>query len=78
MKIPMKCPTCIVCRENSRIAVEEADFYDWRDGKKLAQDAFPYLNDAQREILISGTHPFCWDKFINEVEEHANSGGQRV
>jgi hypothetical protein len=78
MLINVKCPTCIVCRENARVLVHESDYYDWRHGGKLAQDAFPYLNDVQRELLISGTHPKCWNDFIDEVEEYANSDGQRV
>ncbi len=78
MIIQVKCPTCIVCRENARVPVQETDYYDLRDGGKIAQDAFPYLNAVQRELLISGTHPKCWNDFIDEVEEYANSDGQRV
>lgn len=74
MKINVKCPPCIVCGGMSRVEVEESDFYAWKGGA-LAQYAFPYLSDDAREVLISGTHPGCWNSFIGEVEFHANNDG---
>ena len=36
---------------------------------KLIQDAFPYLTDGQRELMISNTCDTCWNKFFPNVEE---------
>ena len=33
----------------------------WISGEKI-QDAFPQLSPEDREILISGTHPACFDR----------------
>lgn len=77
MKIVVKCPVCIVCRQQTRVMVEEDDFYKWQGGM-LIQDAFPYLTPTQRELMVSGTHQLCWNKFIYAVEEYANGDGQRV
>jgi len=30
---------------------------------------FPELIPDQRELLISGTHPACWDVMFAEVED---------
>ena len=55
-----ECPFC-GC-ENS-ITVNEADYRSWRDGE-LAQIAFPYLSANDREMLISGICPTCWDEMF--------------
>jgi hypothetical protein len=33
----------------------------YMDGKYV-QDAFPEMSPDEREMLITGTHPECWDK----------------
>jgi hypothetical protein len=82
MKINVKCPPCIVCGRHGTVQVQEDDFYKWQGSwdkpPMLAQEAFPYLTLNDREMLISGTHPNCWDTFINDVEDEANGEGQRV
>ena len=45
---------------------------DYFKGKKayeqgaFVQDAFPNLNIDEREQIISGTHPQCWDELFNK------------
>lgn len=79
MRIPVKCPTCIICGNVGRVLVNEEDFYKWQGTydtpPMLAQDAFPYLNEDERELLISGTHKACWDLFIDDIESEANGDG---
>jgi hypothetical protein len=38
-------------------------------GGMLAQRAFPGLSLAEREFLISGCTPACWDSIFPEEEE---------
>lgn len=82
MLIAVKTPPCIVCGETSRVPVLESDYYRWTGGYDkpgvLIQEAFPYLDEDQRELLMTGTHPVCWDKFIEDVEGEANNGGALV
>ena len=61
--------SCPICGHANEIEVNEEDYFDWCDGK-LAQDAFPYLSPSEREKLISGICPKCWDKFyaLEEIE----------
>jgi len=60
--------TCPFCGKANFIEVNEADYLDWSDGK-LAQDAFPYLSADEREMLISGICPTCWDSMFGSDEE---------
>ena len=63
---------CPMCGESHEVTVYEDDYLRWCDGE-LAQVAFPYLNADEREMLISGICPTCWDKMFSfdedEVEE---------
>jgi hypothetical protein len=60
--------TCPFCGKSYGIEVNEIDYLDWEDGK-MAQDAFPYLSADEREMLISGICPTCWDKYFGSDEE---------
>lgn len=54
---------CPFCGAVHMIEVNLTDYWDWEDGK-LAQDAFPYLTPDEREMLISGICPECWDSMF--------------
>ena len=54
---------CPFCGRDNEIEVNENDYFDWQDGV-LAQVAFPYLSANEREALISGTCPTCWEKIF--------------
>lgn len=61
--------TCPICHENHTVMVYTDDFYAWKH-EKNAQEAFPYLSAEEREMLISGICPDCWDSlFADEDEE---------
>lgn len=57
---------CPICHEEHSVYVEKADYYRWLRGAHV-QNAFSYLNASEREILISGTCPECWDNLFKEV-----------
>lgn len=58
---------CPMCGQDHEIGVNEMDFWDWQDGE-LAQNAFPYLTPNEREMLISGICPDCWDRIFGRAE----------
>lgn len=78
MKINVKCPPCMICGCAGRVEVEESDFYKWQGGYDtpgvLIQEAFPYLSEHDREMLMTGTHKLCWELFISELEEGNGPG----
>ena len=59
--------TCPFCGCSNQIQVNAIDYlnWDWGHGMKT-QDAFPYLSANEREMLISGICPDCWDKLFAE------------
>ena len=54
--------TCPFCGKDHEIEVWESDYLAWEVGDVLAQDAFFYLSADEREMLISGICPSCWEK----------------
>ena len=53
--------TCYVCGGKSVIEISEEQFDRWWNKKELIQNVFPEMSPAEREVLISGTHPDCWE-----------------
>ena len=54
---------CPFCGRANEVEVNEMDYLDWQDGV-LAQVAFPYLSANERESLISGICPICWENMF--------------
>lgn len=59
---------CPFCGKTHYIEVKAKDYLAWQDGE-LVQDAFPYLSADEREMLISGICPSCWDGMFSEDED---------
>ena len=69
--IKIKTKRCIHCNETGIIEMPQVDFERGaalHDARAYIQDAFPNLNATQREQIISGTHPKCWDEIFAEKE----------
>ena len=56
---------CRVCGEASTVTVPQEGYDAWRKGAYV-QDAFPEMLADERELLISGTHPVCWDLLFSD------------
>ena len=54
--------TCPFCGQEHTITVDEWDYELWYFADLPAQKAFPYLSTDEREMLISGICPTCWEK----------------
>lgn len=67
MTVNKKCP---FCGEITKVVVLVEDYLKWNRGE-LIQNAMPYLNETDRETLISGLCARCQDSFF-EVEEYEN------
>lgn len=64
MAIQRSCPTP-GCKTKNVVMVHEGDYMKWRKRDKI-QDAMPYLDADEREILITGICIDCWDKMKEE------------
>lgn len=59
---------CFSCRRKHSLAVKTEHLQRWQRGEMI-QDCTPDLDDNDRERLISGTCPECWDKMWPEDAE---------
>lgn len=53
-------PPCIVCDEFRPVLLDSGEYFAYFMRGQHAQDAFPTLTPAQREVMITGVHPECW------------------
>lgn len=56
---------CPECGEMTVIVFVERDYDEWINGKKLLQNAFPYLSPAQRETLNINLCRKCQNKLFS-------------
>lgn len=65
-------PDCVVCgRRHDPIILDAEKYYCWKIDRECIQDVFPdsEMSKDQREILISGTCPECWDILFKRCED---------
>ena len=67
--IAVKTKTCRVCGEYEVWSLDRAALERWQAGEYI-QNAFPEMSMEDREILITGTHPACWDKLFPKEDEN--------
>ena len=66
--ILVKSRPCTVCGEYEVWSLDRQAVERWQAGENI-QNVFPDMSAGEREVLISGTHPACWDKLFSEEEE---------
>lgn len=59
---------CPICRCFTDVCLNIEDYNRQKNGE-LIQNAMPYLNAEEREMLISGICPSCWNNMFNEEDE---------
>lgn len=59
---------CMVCHQTSEIQVPDEALAAYQAGAFI-QNAWPEATPDQREMLLTGTHPACWDAFAPEDED---------
>lgn len=60
---------CVICgQELQELPVTAAQINTWRESRVLIQDAFPQLDAYQRELILTGIGPKCWNKLFGEEE----------
>lgn len=72
--IEVETPNCPECGEFAFISVPKAGYDLWKSGLHI-QTALPDLSSNERELLLTGFHPECWDlAFPPEEEEEEYYG----
>lgn len=59
--IEITTPSCPMCQRESVVTVPAERYRAWQRGMFI-QDAFPELSADERELLMTGYHPECWDE----------------
>lgn len=59
---------CFFCGSSAIVIVSKDGFDKWQAGE-LVQKAFPEMSPAIREMLITGTHPECWEEMWGGTDE---------
>lgn len=60
---------CHYCKVEHQQFITTDQWYRWQENGEYIQDVFPHLTDSQREMLLTGTHPECWEKMFPQDEE---------
>ena len=60
---------CRRCQTVTALTVDPDAFAAWQRREKLAQDAFPHLTVAERELLISATCGTCWTELFGDEDD---------
>ncbi len=59
---------CSVCGQRMMIRLtcneDVIGLMRWMYGRELIQVALPHWTPQMREVLISGTHPACWEQLF--------------
>jgi len=66
--ILVKTRTCHVCGKYELWSLDCKAVESWQAGEYI-QNAFPEMSIEDREILITGTHPACWDKLFPKEDD---------
>ena len=56
--------SCVMCGTVHKLTVPEAGYKLWATGQRKRQHALPKLTPEERELLMSGICPTCWDKIF--------------
>jgi hypothetical protein len=60
---------CVFCKNIWEVTIKAEDIDKFFDGNELVQNAFPYLSADEREMLISGICPDCWNGMFGQEED---------
>ncbi len=67
--------TCIVCHKTGHVMLETGRWERYQAAQEdhslpsqHVQDVWPEMPAAEREQLITGTHPACWDELFADDE----------
>jgi hypothetical protein len=61
--------TCMHCDEETEFCLSKDEYQRLIINNEYVQDVFPLLSKEDREVMISGTHPKCWNEMFAELDE---------
>lgn len=67
-QLTVETPPCMACGRTTLLEVDADAYRTWQAGASI-QVAFPHVPAPQRELLLSGIHPECWNRLVPDDEE---------
>jgi len=55
---------CVKCGSTTNLVIEQDDLKRYMNREGSAQKIFSYLSPEERELIISGICPTCWNKIF--------------
>jgi hypothetical protein len=53
---------CVHCHKTNHILLNNTHLSRWKDDMEYAQNVFHWLSADDREVLMTGIHPECWNE----------------
>ena len=66
----VKTKPCPHCHKSSFIDIRTEDYERWQGGE-LIQNVWPEMTPDERELLMTGIHPGCWNEMFDDAGEAA-------
>lgn len=66
--IVVRTKSCAVCGDYEMWSLDRELVNRWQGGENI-QLVFPDMSAEDRELLISGIHPVCWDQLFPKESE---------
>ena len=60
---------CMHCKCVTFFKITKEQYEGWFENRTYIEVLFPNLNPQMREMMISGTHPECWNEMFGECDE---------
>lgn len=63
--VTVQTPVCPMCGKRATLTVSKEGWEKYDRGRgDFIQVAFPELTPDEREMLMTGLHPHCWDAML--------------
>lgn len=60
---------CFHCGKETEFSLSFDQYNRYIVNREYAQDVFPDLTPEKREVIISGTHPECWNAIFAGTDD---------
>ena len=68
MLVSYTTPPCMGCDQSSVVPLEDDKYARWKLGAFI-QQVWPEKSDEERELIMTGTHPACWNEMFSDEED---------
>jgi hypothetical protein len=59
---------CFHCKEESKFRISYNEYKALFIHEKYVDDVFPFMSKEDKEFMISGTHPDCWNEMFKDID----------